>query len=84
MKGVFHEKGIRIFHSILNDDFEVTYDEYMTDSDIVPRSRRTSGYGQRDLDTESWDMPDDTDDPEDTTQIMTRQIMTMKTHFPDL
>ncbi len=53
------------FSQYFDDDFEVTYDEYMTDSNIAPRSRRTSGYGQRDLDTESWDMPDDTDDPED-------------------
>lgn len=53
------------FSQYFDDDFEVTYDEYMTDTDIAPRSRRTSGYNQPDPDTESWDMPDDTDDPED-------------------
>ena len=53
------------FSQYFDDDFEVTYDEYMTDTDIAPRSRRTSGYNQPDPDTESWDMPDDTDDIED-------------------
>ena len=52
------------FSQYFDDDFEVTYDEYMTDTDIAPRSRRTSGYNQPDPDTESWDMPDDTDDTE--------------------
>ena len=53
------------FSQYFDDDFEVTYDEYMTDTDIAPRSRRTSGYRRPDPDTESWDMPDDTDDIED-------------------
>lgn len=52
------------FSQYFDDDFEVTYDEYMTDTDIAPRSRRNSGYNQPDPDTESWDMPDDTDDTE--------------------
>ena len=41
------------FSQYFDDDFEVTYDEYMTDTDIAPRSRRTSGYNQSDPDTES-------------------------------
>ena len=53
------------FSQYFDDDFEVTYDEYMTDTDIALRSRRTYGYNQPDPDTESWDMPDDTDDIED-------------------
>ena len=44
--------------------FEVTYDEYMTDTDIAPRSRRTSGYRRQDPNTESWDMTDEMDDME--------------------
>ena len=50
------------FSQYFDDDFEVTYDEYMTDTDIAPRSRRTSGYRRPDPDTESWDMPDATED----------------------
>lgn len=50
------------FSQYFDDDFEVTYDEYMTDADIAPRSRRTSGYRRRD--TESWDMTDEMDDME--------------------
>ena len=52
------------FSQYFDDDFEVTYDEYMTDADIAPRSRHNSGYNQPDPDTESWDMPDDIDDTE--------------------
>lgn len=53
------------FSQYFDDDFEVTYDEYMTDTDIAPRSRRTSGYNQPDPDTESWDMTDEMDATED-------------------
>lgn len=53
------------FSQYFDDDFEVTYDEYMTDTDIAPRSRRTSGYNQPDPDTESWDMTDAMDATED-------------------
>ena len=53
------------FSQYFDDDFEVTYDEYMTDTDIAPRSRRTSGYRRPDPDTESWDMPDATEDYDD-------------------
>lgn len=53
------------FSQYFDDDFEVTYDEYMTDTDIAPRSRRTSGYNQPDPNTESWDMTDEMDATED-------------------
>lgn len=53
------------FSQYFDDDFEVTYDEYMTDTDIAPRSRRNSGYNQPDPDTESWDMTDEMDATED-------------------
>ena len=53
------------FSQYFDDDFEVTYDEYMTDTDIAPRSRRNSGYSRPDPDTESWDMTDEMDDMED-------------------
>ena len=52
------------FSHYFDDDFEVTYDEYMTDTDIAPRSRRTSGYRRQDPNTESWDMTDEMDDME--------------------
>lgn len=53
------------FSQYFDDDFEVTYDEYMTDTDIAPRSRRNSDYNQPDPDTESWDMTDEMDATED-------------------
>ena len=53
------------FSQYFDDDFEVTYDEYMTDTDIAPRSRRNSDYNQPDPDTESWDMTDAMDATED-------------------
>ena len=49
------------FSQYFDDDFEVTYDEYMTDTDI-----QGALPDQTDPDTESWDMPDDTDYDYDT------------------
>ena len=75
------------FSQYFDDDFEVTYDEYMTDTDIAPRSRRNSDYNQPDPDTESWDMTDamdatedyDTDyDDEDTLPGSVKQKKTLK------